>query len=160
MRAAVIAAIMILAAVITAYAEGPEPLAGRSVTAPEPLDGMSVPSSEPGQDFQGEDQQWLAEYYSQKMTTMEGVVTAIDLERRTITIKTSADEKEYVYDETTRFQIRLKPVEASQLKVGAKIAGLVRDKDGAAYIGRVVVITGVAPSKKRSRRYRRSRRRR
>jgi len=132
---------------------------------PEPLAGMSVPVALPDMSVQGasgtetpSDENGLqAEYYTQKMSTVEGVITAVDLDKSTITIKDADAERTFYYDELTRFQVRLKPVEPSDLKTGSKIAGLYRESEDSLYISRVVVILGEKASKRKSKRRRRRR---
>jgi len=129
--------------------DAPQPLAAMSM--PETLSDMSVQGApDTGDEPAGAG--ISADYYTQKMSTVEGVITAIDLDNSTITIKDSDAERTYYFDELTRFQVRLKPVEPSYLKTGSKVAGLYRESEDALYISRVVVIVGKSGKSRRRRR--------
>lgn len=122
------------------FADGPDALAGGSVQG---RDAETGPRDTGGDG--------LADYYNQKMLTVEGVITAIDLEAGSIDIRSEDGENTYTFDELTRFQVRLKPVEPSELRVGSRMAGLYMSRGGSLYIGRVVVITGEKAKRRRRR---------
>lgn len=83
----------------------------------------------------------LEEYYNQKLSTVEGVITGIDPDAGMITILTGGGEARFMFDDNTRFQLLLRPVRLASMKAGSRVAGLYKDLDGGGrYLGRVVLI--------------------
>jgi Cu/Ag efflux protein CusF len=173
LQTAMTAMLIILFACPVWAGDAPAPLAAMSVPAglsdmsvPAGLSDMSVPAGLSDMSVEGAgggqapatDTGLPVDYYLQKLNTVEGVITAVDLDNQTITIKDSDAEKTYRYDELTHFQVRLDQLDPSKLKVGSKIAGLYQDSGGSLYISRVVVILGEKATKRKSRHHRRRRR--
>ncbi len=157
MRIAVLMTIMFAFLVPVCLAAGPDALVGGSLPEPEALLDRSVQAQEddaaPAEAAPGDTgDDGLADYYNRKMMTIEGVITVIDVEAGTIGIKNDDGENTYLFDELTRFQVKLRPIEPTALKVGSKMAGLYMQRDGALYISRVVVITGEKSKSRRRRR--------
>jgi len=104
------------------------------------------------------------EYYNQKMSTVEGTITEIDIESGSMSVMTGDGEARFSFDGDTRFQVLLRPIEPSRVKTGSKMAGLYKDVEGAKYLGRVMLMdpTKVYKSKKKSskKKHRRKKRRR
>lgn len=104
------------------------------------------------------------EYYNQKMSTVEGTITEIDIESGSMTVMTAGGEARFSFDGDTRFQVLLRPIEPAKVKTGSKMAGLYREVEGAQYLGRVMLMdpTKVYKSKKKSskKKHKRKKRRR
>lgn len=127
--------------------EGPEDTAD-GVAAPDDdgtVDGEEAADAPDAGDEAGvavdSGRQDLEEYYNQKLSTVEGVITGIDPDAGMITILTSGGESRFMFDDNTRFQLLLRPVRLDSMKAGSRVAGLYKDLDGGGrYLGRVVLI--------------------
>ena len=74
------------------------------------------------------------------LLTVKGIVTAVDPAAHTIVVNTESGEKTFSFDEGTRFQSGLRPIDTAQVEPGSRIAVLYDEKGGSASLKRVMLV--------------------
>ena len=155
MRAALIVLFIIASISLPAFAQPPDAVViepSPALDQPDELEDYTIKPSEAEESFERE-RDALIEYYNQRMETIEGVVVDINADAGLIKIRTEDGEMMFAFDEDTRFQVLLREIKPSEVKPGAKMAGLYRVAHNVPYLGRVVIMGEVKTIKRRRRRH-------
>jgi len=133
MRFIVLAAALLALFTATAHAEGPGALEGHTLTeetrASQTLEII---------------RQAEMELTHRTVATVKGVVSSVDPDGRIIVIATPTGDMPFVFDENTRFQVKLRFVKLSDVEAGTRVAGLFSNRGGTIYLERLMLIPEAA----------------
>lgn len=151
MRAVLVALFIIVSICLPAFAQPPDAVViepSPTLAPPDELEDYTIQPSEAEESFERE-RDALIEYYNQRMETVEGVITEYSAEAGLMKVKTEQGEMMFAFDEDTRFQVLLREIKPSEVKPGAKMAGLYRVAHNVPYLGRVVIMSDKKVVKRR-----------